>query len=89
MFQSVTLEMSLKPFRITTPEYIERVCAGVFEQWKPLLKNRKDVSVLLWASDGSEILDYAGDLSQRFESLYRNGRHGSQNLETQNAFIAQ
>ena len=70
MFQSVTLEMSLKPFRITTPEYIERICAGVFEQWKPLLKNRKDVSILLWTGDGSEILDYAGNLSQRFEWGY-------------------
>ena len=67
MFRSVTLEMSLKPFRITTPEYIERVCAGVFEQWKPLLKHREDVSILLWAGDGSELLDYAGDLSKSFE----------------------
>lgn len=67
MFQSVTLEMSLKPFRNTGEEYIRKVCAQIFEQWRPLLKNRKTVSVMLWVGDGSEILDYAGSMEEEFE----------------------
>lgn len=67
MFESVTLEISLKPFKRTDSEYIRGVCRGVFEQWRPLLKNRKRISIMLWASDGSEILDYAGELDEPFE----------------------
>ena len=67
MFEKITLEMSLKPFKKTDSEYIKNVCAYVFEQWRALLKNRKTVSVMLWVGDGSEILDYAGNLHDRFE----------------------
>lgn len=65
--RSVTLEMSLKPFRETGEEYIRAVCKEVFQQWKPLLKGRDQVSVMLWTADGSEILDYAGDMEAAFE----------------------
>lgn len=67
MFKNVTLEMSLKPFKKTDDRYIRDVCRKMFEQWRPLLKNRETVSVMLWTADGSEILDYAGDLEQEFE----------------------
>ena len=67
MFENVTLEVSLKPFKQTDEAFIRRVCARIFEQWKPLLKNRKTISILLWAGDGSEILDYAGNLEDIFE----------------------
>lgn len=67
MFKTVNLEMSLKPFKRTDDEYIRGVCKKVFEQWHPLLKGRETVSVMLWTADGSEILDYSGDLSQEFE----------------------
>ena len=67
MFKTVNLEMSLKPFKKTNDEYIRAVCRNVFEQWRPLLKNRETVSVMLWTADGSEILDYDGDLEQKFE----------------------
>ena len=67
MFQSVTLEMSLKPFKKTDPDYIQHVCHTLFEQWRPLLKNRAVISVMLWAADGSELLDYTGDLDREFE----------------------
>ncbi len=67
MFQNVTLEMSLKPFKQTDETYIRSVCARVFEQWRPLLKHRKTVSVMLWVGDGSELLDYSGDRHKAFE----------------------
>lgn len=67
MFNNVTLELSLKPFKKTDEGYIRKICARIFEQWRPLLKNRSTVSVMLWVGDGSEILDYAGNLSDEFE----------------------
>lgn len=70
MFKSVTLEMSLKPFKKVDEISIEKVCTDVFEQWRPLLKNREVVSIMLWAADGSEIIDYSGDLDKEFEWCY-------------------
>ena len=67
MFQDITLEISLKPFKSTDLAYIRSVCAGVFEQWRPLLKNRPNLSVMLWSGDGSEILDYKGRDEDEFE----------------------
>lgn len=67
MFQNVTLELSLKPFKKTDEEYIRAVCAKIFEQWRPLLKKREVISVMLWVGDGSEILDYAGVMDDSFE----------------------
>ena len=67
MFNTVNLEMSLKPFKKTDDEYIRNVCRNLFEQWRPLLKNRETVSVMLWTADGSEILDYAGNTDDEFE----------------------
>ena len=67
MFKNVTLELSLKPFKQTDETYIRKVCAQIFEQWRPLLKKRKSISIMLWVGDGSEILDYAGKLEDIFE----------------------
>ncbi|MBO5281066.1 MAG: hypothetical protein J6B55_07665, partial [Clostridia bacterium] len=67
MFDNVTLELSLKPFKQTDEAYVRGVCARIFEQWRPLLKNRKSVSIMLWVGDGSEILDYAGRAEDEFE----------------------
>lgn len=66
-FRSITLEMSLKPFKSNEKTYIEAVCRKAFTQWMPLLKHADTVSVMLWTADGSEILDYSGDLNQRLE----------------------
>lgn len=67
MYNSVTLEMSLKPFKQTDDAYIESVCKKVFEQWRPLVKNAKEISIMLWTADGSEILDYNSDMEAAFE----------------------
>lgn len=66
-FNNITLEMSLKPFKKNDPAYIRSVCETVFRQWEPLLKYADTISVMLWTADGSEILDYSGNLSQPLE----------------------
>lgn len=67
MFECINLELSLKPFKKTDSAYIKEVVSGIFKQWHALLKNRKTISVMLWVGDGSELLDYAGNLSDEFE----------------------
>lgn len=66
-FKNITLETSLKPFREITTENLERVCKKIFLQWKNLTGHADVVSVLLFSSDGSEILDYRGKLDDTFE----------------------
>jgi hypothetical protein len=68
--KNITLEISLKPFKQTDDEYIENVCKVFFTQWAPLLESADTVSVMLWAADGSEILDYNGDMDESFEWAY-------------------
>ncbi len=70
MFRSVTLEMSAKPFKRTDDAYIRAVCDKVFDQWRPLVKDAQEISVLLWVSDGTELLDYKGDPDEAFEWAY-------------------
>ena len=73
MLKAITLEVSLKPFKQTDNTYIKSVCQNLLRQWQPLLKNREEISIMLWASDGSEILDYNKDLNQEFEWAYYMG----------------
>jgi len=66
-YSNITLEMSLKPFKKNDKAYIRSVCQHAFKQWQSLLQHADTVSVMLWTSDGSEILDYSGDLTQELE----------------------
>ena len=66
-FHNITLEMSLKPFKVNDKTYIRKVAEEVFTQWSALLRHADTVSVMLWTSDGSEILDYKGALDQPLE----------------------
>ena len=63
----VCLELSLKPFKKNSPEYIEKVCREVFNQWKELVGSAQQVAVMLWTSDGSELLEYNRDENSTFE----------------------
>lgn len=67
MFKNVTLEVSLKPFKRTDSDYIKNVVREIYEGWNPLIKNRQVISIMLWTADGSEILDYKGNLDDTFE----------------------
>ena len=68
--KNITLEMSLKPFFCTDDAYVKEVCRKLFLQWRPLVKDARTVSVLLWTSDGSELLDYDGCEDTPFEWAY-------------------
>jgi hypothetical protein len=65
--RNVTLEMSLKPFKVMDEAYIAEVCEEFFRQWWPLTRHAEQVSVLLWTADGSEILDYSGEMDTPLE----------------------
>lgn len=79
MIKNITLELSLKPFKETTNEYIQAVCTKVFDSWKPLIKEADQISVMMWSADGSEILDYNKDMDAPFEWAYFVG--GANNKE--------
>jgi hypothetical protein len=66
-FNNITLELSLKPFKKNDKAYIQEVANEIFTQWHALLRHTDTVSVMLWTSDGSEILDYKGNLTQPLE----------------------
>jgi hypothetical protein len=66
-FHNITLEMSLKPFKVNDKSYFRSVADEVFTQWSALLRQADTVSVMLWTSDGSELLDYQGKLDQPLE----------------------
>lgn len=67
MFKKITLELSLKPFKKTDDKYIEAVIRKMFMDWRMLLKEREEISVMMWVADGSEILDYNADEDEVFE----------------------
>ena len=62
----VGFEMSLKPFKSLEPDHVEAVCRRLFTEWLPLTRYASAVSVMLWTADGSEILEYTGDLDMKF-----------------------
>lgn len=66
-FQTVTFEMSLKPFKDASDATMDTVCRRLFVQWLALCRHAHAVGVMLWAADGSEILDYRGSLADAFE----------------------
>ncbi|MHB1157029.1 MAG: hypothetical protein ACYC26_09330 [Phycisphaerales bacterium] len=65
--RNVTLEVSLKPFGKVPPDGFAEVCRLMFRQWEPLTRYAETVSVMMWPADGSEILQYTGDLGQAFD----------------------
>jgi hypothetical protein len=67
LFERVTLEMSLKPFRSVVEQDIRSVCAEIFRQWGPLIRRCHSVALMLWTADGSEILDYRGNVDDEIK----------------------
>lgn len=68
--KNVTLELSSKAYRDDSETTMYRVARKLFTQWKSLTDTADQVSVMLWISDGSEILEYSGDFEQKFEWAY-------------------
>ncbi len=67
MISNVTLEISLKPFYELTDSGIRSVCEKLYFQWLPLIREMEIISIMFWTADGSEILEYRGNLSDTFE----------------------
>ncbi len=65
--QNVTLELSPKPFKILDDAGIEATARELFRQWDALTRHADMISVLLWTADGSEILDYRGEMADQIE----------------------
>jgi len=65
--KNINLEVSLKPYFGLDYASTRAACDNALRQWSALIKHTDSVSVMFWASDGSEILDYAGDLDAEFE----------------------
>lgn len=66
-FRRVTLEISLKPFHDLSPQAIRQTCEEIFRSWAPLLRRCDSSAVMLWAADGSEILEYRGKMDDAFD----------------------
>lgn len=65
--QRIALELSLKPFgRDNGVSYAARA-RQVIMAWRPLLEAASEVSFVLWVADGSEILEWRGDMAQSLE----------------------
>lgn len=68
--KNITLELSGKAFRDESEATMYLVCRNMFKQWRRLIDRADRVSVMLWIADGSEILEYTGNLDQTFEWAY-------------------
>jgi len=66
-FRRVTLEVSLKPFHDISEPELRRTCEEIFSSWAPLLRHCDASAIMLWAADGSEILDYSGKMEDAFD----------------------
>jgi hypothetical protein len=84
-FKNITLEISLKPFYSLEEEAMKEVCTRFFRQWSKLLEDTDVVSVLLWTSDGSEILEYTGNMEEKFEwAKYIGGANPRMDWDSEN-----
>ena len=65
----ITLEFSLKPFcSDMSDEGFKRVAVKLFRQWEDLwLNSNATFQLMFWTADGSELLDYSGNVDDSFE----------------------
>lgn len=65
--KTLTLEVSLKPFYGLDSASTRAACRRALQQWDALIDQADELAIMLWAADGSEILDYAGSLDAPME----------------------
>ena len=62
----VQLELSLKPFRSARTEDIEALTLDIVRKWQTLIRHSDQLSLLLFTGDGTELLEYDGNLNRIF-----------------------
>ena len=65
--KNLNLEVTLKPYFGLDAAATRAACDAALRQWNALVARAETVSGMFWAADGSEILDYAGDLDAEME----------------------
>lgn len=65
--QNVTLEISAKSLFRKDDAFVLDLYRSVFRHWWSLLKHSQRVSLLWWLSDGTDILEYDGDMDRAVE----------------------
>ncbi len=65
--KTLTLEISLKPFYALDDDATRAVCRAALRQWDALARHAESLSIMLWSADGSEILEYTGELDAPME----------------------
>ena len=65
--KKVSLEISLKPFCFDmTDDGFAATARKIFRQWENLFSG-KQLQLMFWTADGSELLDYSGNMDDAFE----------------------
>lgn len=65
--QSLTLELSLKPFYGLDAAATRGQCRKALTQWQAAVSRAEQLSIILWVADGSEILDYSANIDDAME----------------------
>jgi hypothetical protein len=65
--KEIVLEISLKPFLSRKAESYGKTAEELFRQWRPLWDGAERLSVMLWTGDGSEILEFGGEMEKTFD----------------------
>lgn len=69
--QRLVMEIGLRPFKNMSSREITRVCKHALKCWEKLIDQVNEVSILFWTSDGSEIIEWDGNMNKKINW----GRH--------------
>ncbi len=64
LMERLALELSLKPFYRADAGTFDDTAARIMRTWADLAGAARDLAVLLWIGDGSEILEWKGDMDE-------------------------
>ena len=65
--RNLTLEISAKPLFRKDDAFVLALFTDIFRHWWSLARHAERVSLLWWLSDGTDLLEYDGDLERRIE----------------------
>ena len=61
--KNLTLEVSLKPFKDTSPEGLEQTARKIFAQWSALIRHADSISIMLWPPTAPRFLIIGANLT--------------------------